>query len=85
MSWAGMWGRGRTGTGSVGLEAMSRGVGEAIFVEADPWVVSNVLRPNIAACGIAADVSIHTARVEEFLRQAASRPAFCGPPFDFVR
>eukprot|EP00884_Botryococcus_braunii_P015937 jgi/Botrbrau1/3026/Bobra.0070s0022.1 len=72
------------GTGSVGLEAMSRGVGEATFVEADPWVVTHVLRPNITSCGIAAHASIHTGRVEEYLRQAATRPAYSPPPFNFI-
>lgn len=69
----------------MGLEALSRGVGEATFVEADPWVVSNVLMRNVASCGMAGEASVLTSRVEEFLKQAAARPDFCGPPFHFVR
>lgn len=76
---------GAVGTGSVGLEALSRGVGQASFVEADPWVVSNVLMRNVASCGVAGEASVHTSRVEEFLKQGAARPEFCGLPFDFVR
>lgn len=45
------------GTGSVGLEALSRGAAEAHFVEMEPWVVSNVLKPNIASVIKAAEAS----------------------------
>ena len=45
------------GTGSVGLEALSRGAGEAHFVEMEPWVVSKVLKPNIASVARAAEAS----------------------------
>ena len=38
------------GTGSVGLEALSRGCREAHFIEMDPWVTRNVLGKNIATC-----------------------------------
>ncbi|WOL11738.1 hypothetical protein Cni_G20502 [Canna indica] len=59
-----------SGTGAVGIEAISRGCSEAHFVEMDPWVVSEVLRPNLASTGFF-DVSvIHTVRVERFLEQA---------------
>lgn len=46
------------GTGSVGLEALSRGASEAHFVEMEPWVVSNVLKPNIASVIKAAEASV---------------------------
>lgn len=40
------------------------------FVEMDPWVVSDVLRPNLEWTGFL-DVSvIHTVRVEKFLERA---------------
>ena len=40
------------------------------FVEMDPWVVSNVLQPNLEWTGFL-DVSvIHPVRVENFLEQA---------------
>ncbi|XP_038972537.1 putative rRNA methyltransferase YlbH isoform X2 [Phoenix dactylifera] len=59
-----------SGTGSVGIEAISRGCSEVHFVEMDPWVVSEVLQPNIEWTGFL-DVSvIHTIRVESFLEQA---------------
>ncbi|THG00366.1 hypothetical protein TEA_004015 [Camellia sinensis var. sinensis] len=59
-----------SGTGSVGIEALSRGCSEVHFVEMDPWVVSDVLRPNLDWTSFL-DVSvIHTAHVERFLEQA---------------
>lgn len=45
------------GTGSVGLEALSRGAAEAHFVEMEPWVVARVLKPNIASVARAAEAS----------------------------
>ncbi|KAB1211629.1 putative rRNA methyltransferase YlbH [Morella rubra] len=59
-----------SGTGSVGIEAISRGCSEVHFVEMDPWVVSDVLRPNLEWTGFL-DVSvIHTVRVENFFERA---------------
>ena len=72
------------GTGSVGLEALSRGAGEAHFVELDPWVHRRVLGRNIAACGFEAESTCHASRAEDFLRRAAAAPRFAGGPFDFI-
>ncbi|CAN6572121.1 unnamed protein product [Malus baccata var. baccata] len=59
-----------SGTGSVGIEALSRGCSEVHFVEMDPWVISDVLRPNLEWTGFL-DVSvIHTVRVEKFMERA---------------
>ncbi|KAL7190439.1 hypothetical protein ACSBR2_022673 [Camellia fascicularis] len=70
-----------SGTGSVGIEALSRGCSEVHFVEMDPWVVSDVLRPNLEWTSFL-DVSvIHTARVERFLEQAER---FVDGPFDYI-
>lgn len=51
------------GTGSVGLEALSRGAGSTHFVEADGWVVKNVLGANIRTCGFNRQSVVHTAKV----------------------
>ncbi|CAN8266060.1 unnamed protein product [Cochlearia groenlandica] len=59
-----------SGTGSVGIEAISRGCSEAHFVEMDPWVVSNVLQLNLEHTGFVEASVIHTARVENFLERA---------------
>jgi 16S rRNA (guanine(966)-N(2))-methyltransferase RsmD len=72
------------GTGSVGLEALSRGAGEAHFVELDPWVHRRVLGRNIEACGFTRASTCHTSRAEDFLKRAAAAPRFAGGPFDFI-
>ncbi|XVF14189.1 hypothetical protein REPUB_Repub09cG0035800 [Reevesia pubescens] len=72
-----------SGTGSVGIEAISRGGSEVHFVEMDPWVVSNVLRPNLEWTGFL-DVSvIHPVCVENFLEQA-DRFVGGNGPFDYI-
>lgn len=43
---------------------------QAHFVEMDPWVVSNVLQPNLEHTGFVEASVIHTARVENFLERA---------------
>lgn len=48
------------GTGSVGIEALSRGAGHCHFIELDSWVVQSVLRPNIEACGGSSSAMVHT-------------------------
>ncbi len=72
------------GTGAVGIEALSRGVGEAHFVELSPWVISKCLRPNLAAAGLADAAVVHAGRAEDFLRRAAANPRAGGGAFDFV-
>lgn len=72
------------GTGSVGLEALSRGVREAHFVEMDPVVVSKVLNRNIKHCGFKGRAWTHTIKAEDFLRRAAAMPRFAGGPFDYI-
>jgi 16S rRNA (guanine(966)-N(2))-methyltransferase RsmD len=72
------------GTGSIGLEALSRGAREAHFVEMDPWVAKRVLSRNITACGFDRRAVTHTTRAEDFLRRALGNPRFAGGAFDFV-
>lgn len=59
-----------SGTGSVGIEALSRGCSEVHFVEMDPWVVSNVLQPNLQWTAFLDLSVIHTVTVENFLERA---------------
>ncbi|KNA03412.1 hypothetical protein SOVF_209520 [Spinacia oleracea] len=59
-----------SGTASVGIEALSRGCSEVHFVEMDPWVVSNVLQPNLQWTGFLDFSVIHTVTVENFLERA---------------
>ncbi|XP_040371508.1 uncharacterized protein LOC112190537 isoform X3 [Rosa chinensis] len=80
-----------SGTGSVGIEAISRGCSEETyictkfqvhFVEMDPWVVSEVLRPNLEWTGFL-DVSvIHAVRVEKFIERAEKLAG--KEPFDYI-
>ncbi|CAA7051975.1 unnamed protein product [Microthlaspi erraticum] len=72
-----------SGTGSVGIEAISRGCSEAHFVEMDPWVVSNVLQPNLEHTGFVDASVIHTARVENFLERAEKLAGKDGA-FDYI-
>lgn len=72
------------GTGSVGLEALSRGVREAHFVEMDPVVVQKILGRNIASCGFKGRATCHTSKAEDFLRRANQLPRFAGGAFDFI-
>ncbi|KAG6544770.1 hypothetical protein Mapa_013796 [Marchantia paleacea] len=75
-----------SGTGSVAIEALSRGCcEEAHFVEMDPWVITNVLQPNLEETNFDQQATIHTSKVETLLQQASDRGAdFLGGGFDFV-
>lgn len=72
------------GTGAVGLEALSRGCGQAHFVELDTWVTDKCLKPNMETCSVTSRSVVHTARVEDFLRRGADVPRFAGGAFDFI-
>lgn len=48
------------GTGSVGIEALSRGCDECHFIEMDPWVVRACLGPNLEACDVVGRSVVHT-------------------------
>jgi 16S rRNA (guanine(966)-N(2))-methyltransferase RsmD len=73
-----------SGTGSVGLEALSRGCDTCHFVELDPWVVTNVLQPNIDNCDFNSESVIHTQKVEAFFDRAEEPGAISGGAFDFI-
>jgi 16S rRNA (guanine(966)-N(2))-methyltransferase RsmD len=76
------------GTGAVGLEALSRGAARVVGIESDPRAVALIGR-NLAACGAAADYTIHSGDVLTAL--ATLRPArafdivFLDPPYAFTR
>ncbi|XP_008644010.1 uncharacterized protein [Zea mays] len=72
-----------SGTGSVGIEAMSRGCSEAHFVEMDPWVISEVLKPNLECTGFIDVSQIHMLRVEKFLANAEKSHGKY-PSFDYI-
>lgn len=72
-----------SGTGSVGIEAISRGCSEAHFVEMDPWVISEVLKPNLEWTGFLEASVIHPLRVESFLERADNFAGENGS-FDYI-
>jgi len=74
------------GAGGVGLEALSRGAGEATFVERDPRAVA-ALRDNIATLGVGEAARVRRAdvlRELEALYRAGERfdVVFLDPPYD---
>jgi len=72
------------GTGAIGIEAISRGVEDAHFVEMDPWVTGNVTSKNLASFGLTKQTTIHTASVEAFLTQHHKSARGVGGAFDFI-
>jgi predicted methyltransferase len=73
------------GTGSVGLEALSRGAAHCHFIELDSWVINNVLSPNIESCSMSDSTVIHSGKAEAFLQRARDAPQFASKPFDYIR
>ncbi len=65
------------GTGSVGIEALSRGAAEAVFVEKDPRAI-RALRENLQGTGLADRARVVRADVFAFLRSARAQA------FDFI-
>jgi 16S rRNA (guanine(966)-N(2))-methyltransferase RsmD len=71
------------GTGALALEALSRGFGRAVCVEADRRAVE-ILRRNVEACGFGARVEIRQERVGEALGRlprGAFDLALLDPPY----
>ena len=73
-----------SGTGSVGLEALSRGVKLAHFIELDPWVVRKILTPNLEHCEVVSQSSVYTMKAEDYLQRALAAPEYA-TKFDFIR
>ncbi|HXF68648.1 MAG TPA: 16S rRNA (guanine(966)-N(2))-methyltransferase RsmD [Thermoflexus sp.] len=70
------------GTGSVGIEALSRGAAEAVFVEKDPRAI-RVLRENLQGTGLADRARVVRADVFAFLRSGPPHPfdlIYIAPP-----
>jgi len=72
------------GTGALGLEALSRGAGRAVFVEADTSVV-HVMKGNAHALGVAEVCSFVRSDALKWLRNPARQRfdlVFADPPYD---
>jgi len=73
------------GTGTVGMEALSRGADSAIFVEPDEFRV-NSIRENLARLGFGRRAVVVRGKADEFLASAAERREsydifFVDPPY----
>lgn len=58
-------------------------INQVHFVEMDPWVVSDVLRPNLEETGFLDASVIHTVRVEKFFERAEQFVGMCIFSFQF--
>lgn len=65
------------GSGSLGLEALSRGAGYAVFVESDARVL-HVARENAVSLGVKAECQFIRSDVLQFFKR------FAGQPFDLI-
>lgn len=66
------------------VQAVSRGVGECHFVELDPFVLNQVLQPNINNCAPPNVCVTHLSKAEEFLRRVSKVPSAVSGAFDFI-
>lgn len=68
------------GAGAVGIEALSRGAAQAIFLEKNRAAV-NVIQENLAALGIESRARVVAGAVAQTLRQYSPDIAFLDPPY----
>lgn len=71
------------GTGAVGIEALSRGAAEAIFVEDNPKAV-RVIEANLHALGADKNARVRMRTVEKALPEIDADIWFLGPPYPAV-
>ena len=75
------------GSGAVGIEAISRGASQVVFVERAPTALK-VMRANLARLGLTAGFHIHPGSVAAYLRRRREGHAarfdvvFLDPPYD---
>jgi 16S rRNA (guanine(966)-N(2))-methyltransferase RsmD len=72
------------GSGAVGVEALSRGASQVLFVESDPGA-SRVLRGNLAQLGLTGSAELVVAPVARAVSGAAAQPydvIFADPPYE---
>jgi 16S rRNA (guanine966-N2)-methyltransferase len=71
------------GSGALGLEALSRGAAQAVFVDSDPAAVA-VIEENLGTLGL--DAQVHRTDAIAFLRQSAGETTYglvlADPPYD---
>ncbi|MBT8491189.1 MAG: 16S rRNA (guanine(966)-N(2))-methyltransferase RsmD [Deltaproteobacteria bacterium] len=64
------------GTGNVGIEALSRGASQCVFVEKDPHLIK-AIKKNLQHCGFADQFDIIPFPVEKGIRGLAKRKECC--------
>jgi 16S rRNA (guanine966-N2)-methyltransferase len=74
------------GTGAMGIEALSRGALEAVFVDRSPAALTAV-RDNLARTGLEGRASVRRSEVRRFLERQPAVPVgfdivFLDPPYD---
>ena len=71
------------GTGAVGIEALSRGSKEAVFIEKHPPAVT-LIRRNLESLDIHSGTQIFQSDALQALERLAAKHESNGPPFDFI-
>src|SRR3954447_9678096 len=71
------------GTGSVGIEALSRGASRAIFIERSR-AGAQVIRDNVASLGLSRRAEVLQGRVLQYLPQRKTDMVFLDPPYSLV-
>ena len=69
------------GTGAVGIEALSRGAEQVLFMESDARALA-VLRENLDALGIRQQAQILRGKAAALLARHRANIAFLDPPYD---
>lgn len=69
------------GTGSVGIEALSRGAREAVFIEKSRAAV-DVIRQNLAALGVETRAQVITGKTNVAIGRLKADIVFLDPPYD---
>ena len=70
------------GSGQLGIEALSRGAAEAVFVDASPQAVS-IIRDNLARSGFSKQAKVYSMDYTSFLRKNTGQfdLIFLDPPY----
>ncbi|MDR4480814.1 MAG: 16S rRNA (guanine(966)-N(2))-methyltransferase RsmD [Nitrospira sp.] len=76
------------GTGSIGIEALSRGAAHVTFVEADREAL-RLIQSNLRQCGLELSADVCACPVSQFFRRGTQRSGpydivFCDPPYQLT-
>src|SRR6202521_4228217 len=71
------------GTGAIGIEALSRGAAEVVFIENHP-PAATLIRRNLDSLGVRSGATVLSADALRGLDMLAARRGGPGPGFDFV-